>query len=224
MTVPAGAIGLLLAVALCALAHVSVMALVGRALGVAIEDLSFGLGPRLLRVGKFSVRLLPLGGAVRFQTSSAVLPARDEEDGQPLNRQPLATQLLIGASGCIFLTVLACVLLDGAAGIHALAAGFQHIVGGALSPLHTAQDLLARVDAAAHGVPFLTLLGLAAATTAALNLLPLPGANGGYLLGALGQRLGLATRWPASWTQALLLAYLALFASWLVAAAIYLAR
>ncbi|WP_313621937.1 site-2 protease family protein [Achromobacter sp.] len=262
---PAGAIGLLLAVALCALAHVSAMALAGRALGVALEEMSFGLGPRLLRVGKLSIRLLPLGGAVRFQTAADAMPEWEEDDDdahpasadhlhdargratqdletlndpvlsrqpmdgvpldrQPLDRQPLAAQLLIGASGCLVLIALACALLGGAAGFQALADGFAHIVGGALSPLHTAQDLLARVDAAAHGLPFVTLLGLAAATTAAFNLLPLPGANGGYLLGALGQRLGLAARWPASWTQALLLAYLALAASWLFAAAMYLAR
>lgn len=77
MTVAAGAIGLLMAVALCALLHVMVMAFAGRALGVALHELSFGLGPRLLRLGKVSIRLLPVGGAVRFQTADATMPADD---------------------------------------------------------------------------------------------------------------------------------------------------
>jgi len=268
MTVASGAIGLLLAVALCALVHVAVMAFAGRARGVALDELSFGLGPRLLRIGKLSIRLLPVGGAVRFQTASATMPADDamladdttpaddampaddkmlahsvEVDMQPdvatptaltmpadeadidpqhLEAQPLWAQLFIGASGCLALIALASALLGGMAGVQALAGGFANIVTGALSPLHTAQALLARVDAAAHGLPFSTLLGLTAATTAALNLLPLPGANGGYLLGALGKGAGLAKHWPASLTQILLLGYVALAASWLVSAVVYL--
>jgi len=241
MTVAFGAIGLLLAVALCALVHVTVMAFAGRALGVALDELSFGLGPRLLRLGRVSIRLLPVGGAVRFQTAGATMLAdgtmpadvatptaatmpADEADVDPrhLEAQPLWAQLFIGASGCFALIALACALLGGMAGVHALADGFANIVSGALSPLHTAQALLARVDAAAHGLPFPMLLGLTAATTAALNLLPLPGANGGYLLGALGKSAGLGKHWPASLTQILLLAYVALAASWLVAAVVYL--
>ncbi|MGE8706103.1 MAG: site-2 protease family protein [Achromobacter sp.] len=243
MTVAFGAIGLLLAVALCALVHVTVMAFAGRALGVALDELSFGLGPRLLRLGRVSIRLLPVGGAVRFQTAGATMPAdgtmpadvstptaatmpADEADVDPrhLEAQPLWAQLFIGASGCFALIALACALLGGMAGVHALADGFANIVSGALSPLHTAQALLARVDAAAHGLPFPMLLGLTAATTAALNLLPLPGANGGYLLGALGKSAGLGKHWPASLTQILLLAYVALAASWLVAAVVYLSN
>ena len=250
MTVASGAIGLLLAVALCALLHVMVMAFAGRALGVALDELSFGLGPRLVRIGKLSIRLLPVGGAVRFQTAGATLPADDamltdsadldvqpdvatptavtmpaghaDIDPQHLEAQPLWAQLFIGASGCLALIALACALLGGMAGLQALAGGFANIVSGALSPLHTAPALLARVDAAAHGLPFSTLLGLTAATTAALNLLPLPGANGGYLLGVVGRSAGLGTHWPASLTQFLLLAYVALAASWLVAAVVYL--
>lgn len=223
MTVAAGAIGLLLAVALCALVHVAVMAFAGRALGVALDELSFGLGPRLLRLGKVSIRLLPVGGAVRFQTADATMPADDPDiDSQHLEAQPLWAQLFIGASGCFALMALACALLGGMAGVQALAGGFANIISGALSPLHTAQALLARVDAAAHGLPFSTLLGLTAATTAALNLLPLPGANGGYLLCAVGKSAGLGKHWPASVMQILLLAYVALAASWLVAAVVYL--
>lgn len=237
MTVATGAIGLLLAVTLCALVHVAVMAFAGRALGVALDELSFGLGPRLLRLGKVSIRLLPVGGAVRFQTAGATMPADDTSaaddamttggadiDPQHLEAQPLWARLFIGASGCLALIALACALLGGTAGIQALAHGFANIVSGALSPLHTAQALLARVVGAAHGLPFPTLLGLTAATTAAMNLLPLPGANGGYLLGALGRSAGLGKHWPASLSQILLLAYVALAASWLVAAVVYLSN
>lgn len=225
MTVASGVIGLLLAVALCALVHVTVMAFAGRALGVALDELSFGLGPRLLRLGKVSIRLLPVGGAVRFQAAGATMPVDDADiDPQHLEAQPLWAQLFIGASGCFALMALACALLGGAAGVQALAGGFANIVSGALSPLHTAQALLARVDAAAQGLPFSTLLGLTAATTAALNLLPLPGANGGFLLGALGKSAGLGKHWPASVTQTLLLAYVALAVSWLVAAVVYLSN
>lgn len=220
MTFASGAMGLLLAVAVCALLHVAVMALAGRALGVALDELSFGLGPRLLRVGKLSIRLLPVGGAVRFAAADGTMAAADAE---ALDARPLGSQLLIGASGCIVLIALACMLLGGMAGMHAVSVGFANIVGGALSPMHTAQAALGRVEAAAQGLPFLALLGLTAATTAALNLLPLPGANGGYLLGALGRGAGLDKRWPANFTQILLLAYIALAASWLFAAVVYLA-
>ncbi len=247
MTVASGAVGLLLAVALCALVHVTVMAFAGRSLGVALDELSFGLGPRLLRMGRVSIRLLPIGGAVRFQTAGATMPAdgtmpsdvdmqsevaaptaatmpADEADVDPrhLEAQPLWAQMLIGVSGCLALIALAYALLGRMASAQALVDGFANIVSGALSPLHTAQALLARMDAAAHGLSVPTLLGLTAATTAALNLMPLPGANGGYLLGALGKSAGLSKHWPASLTQLLLLAYVALAASWLVAAVVYL--
>jgi len=225
VTVASEAIGLLLAVVLCALLHVMVMAFAGRALGVALDELSFGLGPRLLRTGRLSIRLLPIGGAVRFQTAGDTMPADDADiHPQHLEAQPLWAQLFIGASGCLALIALACALLGGMAGVQALAGGFTNIISGALSPLHTAQALLARVDGAAQGLPFSTLLGLTAATTAALNLLPLPGANGGYLLGAVGKSAGLGKHWPASVTQILLLAYVALAASWLVAAVVYLSN
>ncbi len=238
----------LMAVVSCVLLHVLAMALLGVALGVTLREVSIGVGPTLLRVGRWRIRLLPVGGAVRFQDSrDEAQDARDADVGEPgaepaghevdtvvptgerrqgpgdgspldgaLDQRSPASQMAIGLAGCMALVALACGVWQ-ADGIRLVMAGFPQIIAGALSPFGAAQDLIASAKAALAGLSFIAVLGLVAAKVAAFNLLPLPGANGGFALAVIGRALGLDRFWPASLTAGLLLAYIAIGLSWLVA-------
>ena len=78
---------------------------------------------------------------------------------------------------------------------------------------------LARVFGQAHGLQAYTTRKIACDDAQAWEFAALA-----MRLGALGRGAGLHKRWPAPFTQILLLAYVALAASWLFAAVVYLAR
>lgn len=220
---------LIAAAVICVLVHLLACAWTGAVLGVAVREVSLGFGPVLWRCGRFSLKSLPLGGFVKFKESADTEPALaagtlDEPETQgALDRQGLAAQLAIGASGCVVLLALAYACLQGA-GMRAFEWGFVELVSGALSPLTAGPALLAQAARTLAGLPFVAVLGLVAAKFAAFNLLPLPGANGGFLLAALARRAGIARLWPASLTQLLFLVYFAFIASWLCALGVYLWR
>lgn len=213
---------ILSSVVLCVLLHAFVIALCGAALGVKVREVSIGLGPLAFSIGRLSFRALPFGGAVRFKDSrEEEIDASDMRDA--FDGRSVFIQIVIGLSGCIALLAIAGVTLQ-AEGIRAFIDGFAQIVVGALSPMGKAQALLAQAQQKLAGLPFLAVLGLVAAKLAAFNLMPLPAANGGFVIATIGRGLGVAKYWPAQLTPVLLLAYLALAVSWLVALAVYLLR
>lgn len=213
---------ILSAVVLCMLLHVFVIALVGLALGVTVRELTLGLGPTAFTVGRLRVKAFPFGGAVRFKDSrEEALDAADMRDA--LDGRPLAVQVFIGLSGCLALILVAVATLQIGA-IRALVDGFPQIVLGALSPLGTAQALLAEAVERVAGQSFAVVLGLVAAKLAAFNLLPLPGANGGFVIATLARWAGVARLWPQALTTALLMVYLAIALSWVCALVVHLVR
>jgi len=150
-----------------------------------------------------------------------VLEASDIEGA--LDQRPAIVQCLIGLAGCAALVVLAVMIWQGA-GLHAVVAGFTQIVAGAISPLDEALGLIAQAEQALVGLPLIGVLGWVAAKLAAFNLLPLPAANGGFVLAVLGRALGIQRYWPGGLTTLLLFAYIAIAMSWLVAFSWYWLR
>lgn len=207
------------AIALLAALHVAVMALLGRWLGIAIREVSFGMGPTLLTVGALRLRALPLGGAVVFKDTSVEAPPADAGKpwtGDAFDHQPRAVRVLLPLAGIAALVAVAFALRPGVAAA-SLAHGFVQIVAGGLAPLSLAQQLIdgaARV--AASG--FVPLLGMLAAKCAALNLLPLASMGGGQALLALFDPAPRDTPpWKASLLQGSAWLMLALAAAWVVA-------
>ena len=212
---------LLCAIVACVAIHIGSIAWVAAKLGVTIREVSFGFGPVLKRFGVLTIKLVPLGGFVKLKDSrEEYIEPWDMDDA--LDAQPLAARLAIGASGCValLLVVAATAQFDG---LRAFASGFGQFFSGALSPLGDAQRLLGGVSTAVHASSFVTLFGLAAAKFAAVNLLPFPANNGGFMLAALFKNTALARWWPAGLTTCLTLAQIGLSLSWLFAVAVYLA-
>jgi len=211
---------LLSAVVLCVLLHMFVIALCGAAFGVTVREISLGLGPKAFSIGNFTFRAFPFGGSVRFKDSREEELDADDMRGA-LDDRSLLVQIVIGLSGCLALLALAIVALQ-AEGVKAFLNGFLEIVMGAVSPMDKAQALLAQAQQRLTGAPFVTVLGLVAAKLAAFNLLPLPAANGGFVIAMIARGLGIAKFWPQGLTPVLLLAYLAIAISWLWALVVYL--
>jgi membrane-associated protease RseP (regulator of RpoE activity) len=209
-------------VILCVLIHVFAIALCATAFGVVIREVSVGLGPTAFNIGRLTFRAVPFGGSVRFKDSrEEALEASDMRGA--LDGRSVLAQIVIGLSGCIALLLLAVICLQ-AEGVRAFFDGFGQIVIGALSPLGKAQELLAQAQQRLVGLSFLAVLGLVAAKLAAFNLMPLPGANGGFVIATIARGVGIARFWPAQLTPLFLLAYIAIAISWLVALGVYWLR
>lgn len=216
---PAGS-AFIAAFVLCALLHLTTFAIVGSAFRIPVREMSLGFGPQVIRFGRVRIRLLPLGGSVRFKDlGEAGLTEADLQGA--LDTQPTWVQLVVALSGVALLLSVALVTLQ-LEGLRALTDGFAQIVLGALSPTGYAQTLLAQAHQAILQLPFAVLLGLVAAKSAAFNLLPFPANNGAHALFIIGRALGLGRFWPAQLTRWLMLAHLALMLSWAGALVMYL--
>ena len=215
-------IALLCAVVICVVFHVSSAAFVADRLKIQVREVSIGLGPVLARFGRLTLRPFLFGGSVRFKDSEVeCLDPDDMHDA--FDAQPLAARLAVGTSGCIALVLVAVATLR-LDGLRAFASGFVQIVGGAFSPLGDAQELLTQVHLAGTTLPFASLLGLTAAKFAALNLLPSPATNGGFLIRTAFQRTRIFGLWPPRMTTLCVVAYLGLLLSWLCTLLVYLTQ
>ena len=183
--------------------------------GVAVREVSYGCGPRLLSIGRVRIRLLPLGGAVLMKdTRNEDVPPF--ESGDAFDTLSLPVRLAIALSGCAGLLGLA-LLVGASENIDAFIAGFQQFFAGAFSPMNEAPQLLSTGLAFAQTQPFVSVCALVAAKMAALNLLPFPALNGGQAVGMLLRGLGFRPRWAERFVSPLLVVLLLLAASWLLA-------
>lgn len=200
--------------------HLLVIAAAGWAIGVTILVFSLGLGPTIFRAGILRLGAIPAGGYVRFRDSrqDSVPP---EQMKSAFDGRSTTEQIAIMLSGCCVLLAIA-VILDGAAGLEAFLSLPLQVFQGARSPFNEAQVLLRSSSVFVESATFGTLVAVSCAKLAALNLLPLPGMNGGAVLAALGHRLGAGKWWPSFATRALVLVLVALFLSWCLALLIYL--
>lgn len=193
------------AIALLSAIHITVMALIGRSLGIAIREFSFGMGPALLSIDVLRLRALPLGGSVEFID---------------FDSQPRAVRVLLPLSGAASLLAVAVTLHPSA--WSSTSHGFAQIVLGALAPTSHAQQLIGgATHVAMRG--FGPLLGMLAAKLAAFNLLPFPAMNGGgALLALLDPKPRDMTRWKEKLMQWSAWLTVALALMWVGAICIFL--
>jgi hypothetical protein len=201
---------LLLAMGVCIVTHVLVMAAVGALSGLRVLQIAFGLGPQWLKLGRLRLGIIPVGGYTVFATPIEEVLS-------------VPAQLALTLSGVAALLIMSIALL-GVASLGAFVDGFGQWLAGASSPLAAAQSLIAAACRQALQGTFVATLGLTAAKMAMVNVTPWPGTNGGQALAILGQRLGLARRWPESGTNVLRTLCFAAFVSWVVALVVFVVR
>lgn len=155
--------------------------------GVAVPEFSVGFGPRLAsfrwRQTEFSWRLVPLGGYV-------LLPALAPEDG--MARTPLGARMLTILAGPLANLLLALLLLGPLRTAVVGVAIFDALTGGVggLEVMGPVGISAAAGHAAAMGWKSLAqFAGLLSLNLAIFNLLPIPGLDGGRLLGLLAEKL-----------------------------------
>ncbi len=206
-------IQLVVAIALCVLVHLLTMAAVGRAFGVSIEEFSFGLGPTLVRIGRMRLGPIPLGGYVKFLHSEEDLVS-DDAMHTAYDGKSTTEQILVAIAGCMALLSIATLVLGNRVAVQtALDAPGQLLHGGVFT-MDAAKQIQRHAVSFVQSAPFLDLLGVVAAKWAAINLLPLPGCNGGKVIAVLAGRFGLRQIWPPVATLFLLMAYVIVLASW----------
>jgi membrane-associated protease RseP (regulator of RpoE activity) len=204
------------------LLHVAAFAVIGRMLGMAVYEVSFGMGWRLLHFHvldfPITLRALPLGGFARFEPDDdpdhlESPPGRAFAGFHPLGR------VAVYASGGAALLSLSVLLLGGEA-MGAFLRGFGQCLGGALSPRSEGRADIALATGLLLQSPRVAV-GVLAAKIAAFNLLPMPALNGFDIV----RTLVLWKRRPPEslnpWQSVGALLVLALLVGWTVAAAAF---
>ena len=217
----------LLAICILAAIQVAAIAAAGFASGVAIRQISFGAGPRLLQFGKCVVRAFPFAGWVKFKDTRAddgVDTSAERTNLDAYNHQLRIVQAAITLAGPASLAAVALILAQEK-GLSEVLTGFRQIFAGGLQPLSVAQTYLSATQSFAANGGFGALTVVLAAKFAAFNLLPFPMLNGGQALLALLRKPGdEPAAWQTSLQQWAMLPWSALVLSWLVAFVYYVVR
>src|SRR5215467_2907344 len=176
---------LLVAAALATAVPLAGLATLAWPLGLRITRIAFGLGPTLARVplGRVTLDLrpVPLASAMTFAGS------HDELRGaRPFDRLGRAEKIAMALSSCVAGIVVAAALLGPSAALQAAAASWGEFFAVVSAFPHVAAPWWPIMETV-RTASFVTVLGLACAKVAGLNLLPLLPLNGGmaimYLLG-----------------------------------------
>lgn len=177
-------------------------------MNLPVQAVTLGLGPRLIRVGRLHLRLLPIAGSVQFDADPSGLrpPAFDG-----LSRTKL---VLLNLSG-IFVLVLLSVIILQLEGMIAFYRGTWQFVAGALWH-EVGHELVRQGRDAIASEPWWTLLGLTAAKVAAWSVLPFPLSSSAGALAAAFRGTWVAAAWEQTATNFMLLLYFVFLASWLV--------
>lgn len=221
----------LAAVALAVVIHLAAMAVCAIGMGIRVRNVSFGIGPTLLRLGPVHLRLLPVAGSVVLKDSRV----EDEGEGDSgdvmdpanfhdaFNHQPVWKQVLLPLTGAAALVATGVGIL-GAEGWAAFIRGFAQVVLGALSPLGQAQVYLQSFQAFVGDHGFVAILGLVCAKLGAVNLLPLATFNGGQALVNLAKWGRPEVVWEEAWGRWSLWGSLLLLGAWVVALGAFVLR
>lgn len=194
--------------------HVSAMAAVAHAWGIAIRSIAYGLGWKVFQTGILTINALPIGGYVRLKDSREE-PLAEADCHDAYDFQPRLVQALVPLSGATFLLVVALWTL-GREGWDLFLSGFGQVFSGALGPYSDAQGHLRRFQDFLGSHDALQSLGLVCAKLAALNLLPLPLLNGGHAIIALAGLRPPSRLWDALHKVGLTV-LLPLYGAWIVA-------
>lgn len=207
---------LLLAITLSIFVHISTMALFGYLYGIKINEISFGVGLRLIRFKQVCIKLLPLGGYVRFADSRSP-DAKGIDTRQLFNFRPAYMRAAIAISGCLFMLLISAVLA-GSQAFDALVSTYVQFFSGALSPLNTGKAYIHEIAAFIDSQGFVSIYAITQVKIAALNLLPLPMLNGGQAILVFFDK---AEQPPGKLMnglmQASMFVYMGLIVSWLAA-------
>jgi membrane-associated protease RseP (regulator of RpoE activity) len=205
--------------------HVSALALAGAMFGVSLREVSFGFGKAIFTQGRLTIRVLPVGGFVKFKDTRTELISREEssEVVDAFNHKPGIVQATIPLAGAGVL-VLAAALIQPASAVFEVLTGFRQIVAGALGPLSVAQTYIHAAYDLTRSDGFWALFAVLAAKVAAFNLLPFPWTNGGQAVLALLRSDRTATpAWQVRVTQIAIWPFLALVALWALSFCVFLA-
>src|SRR5262245_16650154 len=149
--------------------HVIVMGLLGALwLRLPIEQMSFGLGKRWLRV---KIAGVPISFGIWFLDSNVIF---DDEMISSIGWRRCVLEL----SGCAVLIALASIIMGRLTVLDVLAF-WQQLSTGALSPFGHAQAVLVDLGRYLSQLDQLSMLAAVSFGMAAANLLPLPRLNGG---------------------------------------------
>ena len=173
-------IELLISITVFMVIHTSSMALFMPIFGVKVMEVSYGIGPTLLSVGKFKFQPIPIGGYVRALDSREE-ELTDEDLSGALNHQPVATQVFLPLSGCILIILISFLIL-GESAITSLISGFQDVIFGALRPLTEGQEIIQRSRDFIQSSTLITVIAVVQLKFVALNLMPLSTLNGGQAI------------------------------------------
>lgn len=204
----------------CTLLQLYVIFGLANAFRIPVLQLSFGAGPTVFWSNRVRLGLFPVSGFVSF------VDAADASADSPctvFENAPLHQRLLLSLVGPLSVFVLSWLCLSEQA-VTEFTELPQQLFTGAVSPFSEAQRLLSGAEQFLKDSPALLVFGVVAAKHSALNLLPLPGLNGGTFFGLLARASGLHRFWPAAATGSLLFVLPVLFALWAIALAMYLWR
>lgn len=172
---------LLAAVALATFIHLAGTVIAAQIMRVRIDIVSYGGGPTLaiFDAGNMTLRLaaFPVVGHVRF-----VERDYDLRRGRMFDDLPRAQQLVIVLSGCATCFLVAALVLGPFAALRETAASWSEFLGVLGQPFPFTATQWAAIAAAVRDLNFVTLVALACAKYAGLNLLPLAPFNGGMAL------------------------------------------
>ncbi len=185
--------------------------------GVTIKTISFGLGRKLMRLGKVQLSMVPLGSFVKLADSSDQ-PLEQVEVG--FGQQSLGARLIIPLLGPITTITLAYFILGSPAG-NAFVSTFYQAFNGAVSPLSEAQLYLKQAQLAVDQEPLLIVCGLVLVKVSALNLIPFPGTTGFQLILTVITSDQTESHWQERLANWLLWPLLLFLGSWLVALVFY---
>ncbi len=180
----------------------------------------FGLGPTIAKHDDFRLRLIPLGGSVRFldTRSESVEPAKAHT---AFDQCTVGAKVAISLSGCVALLLIGAACI-GSELLRVFTEATHSLVSGALQPFTNAQSYVRGITNFANTAPLPELLGSTAVVFAAINLLPFPATNAGAAVAAVARGVGFGRSWPARATKALIALHVAFAASWSFALLLHL--
>lgn len=202
------------------LLYVVMMAGTAHALGIAVREVSFGIGRSVFERGWFRIGWLPFGGYVTMVSTQDV-DFSESQRSKAHDVAPKWRQIAVPLVGLAILFAFSCAVL-GSAALDAFLSGFHQVLVGALGPFSTAQSCLHSGVAFAREQTTLQLAALISAKLVALNLLPFAGLNGLNVILILLRRSSVASIWETRLQQWLIWPTLLILFSWAVAVARFL--
>lgn len=212
-------IELLISITIFTFIHISTMATFLVIFGVAVKEVSYGVGPTLLNIGKFKFQPIPVSGYVKALDSRED-ELEEDEKLKALNHQSTLTQVFVPISGCILVLLLS-YLVIGSVAIDSFISAFKEIVLGALNPLSVGQELIQRSHEFIQQNSLITVIAVIQTKLVAFNLLPLTILNGGQAVVNLIKMGRPTASWEIKAAQVSILLALGLIISWTFGIAYY---